>query len=64
MREYEFSLNPILPYKGRIYDCVLIREKTGSVKTRILAYFKQCKYNDKYANMTTVNYHNQEASNF
>ena len=32
MREYGFSLTCILPYKDRIYNYVLIREKTGQWK--------------------------------
>ena len=32
MREYEFLLTRILPYKGKIYDFVLIRENTGQRK--------------------------------
>ena len=32
MREYEFSLIRILPYKDRIVNSVLIRENTGQWK--------------------------------
>ena len=32
MREYEFSLTRIHPYKDRIWDSVLIRENTGQWK--------------------------------
>ena len=32
MPEYGFSLTRILPYKGRIYDFILIRENAGNGK--------------------------------
>ena len=43
MREHRFSLTRILPYKDRIVDFVLIREKRVS-ETRILAFL--CSNND------------------
>ena len=46
MREYGFSLTCILPYKDRF--CPYTGEY-GLVKTRILAYFMQCKANELMA---------------
>ena len=40
LREYEFWLICIFPYKDRIYDSLLIRENKVR-KNRILAFFTQ-----------------------